>query len=51
MLRWLSMRAGTKLKKLQKKWVPPSDQLEKYLSQKEASFDFDQKVRDISHKC
>ena len=27
-------------------WVPPSDQPEKYRSQKEASFDFDQKVHE-----
>ena len=46
MLRWLSMLAGTKLKTAKEVWVPPSDQPEKYLSQKEASFDFDQKVHE-----
>ena len=32
-------------------WVPPSDQPEKYVSQKEASFDFDLKVHEALVAC
>ena len=44
MLHWLSMLAGTKLKKLQKKCGCLLVISQRSISQKEASFDFDQKV-------